>query len=316
VLWGIFIYIALSGAAKGLDHGFEREFENVAINSMFVWTEQTSKPYGGFKTGRWLQLKLSDAELLKTRVPAIEYIASRNVKGMWGVPPANVVNGHKTGQYNIYGDFPVLVKIAAKKIYDGGRFLNQSDVDHARKVAVIGERTRKELFEKDENPVGQFIRVDGVYFKVIGVHKFVPGGGFETDGDIYIPFSTYKTLYNTGENVGWFAIAAYNDADVIQVEKDVKSVLKMIHRVAPDDERAIGSFNLGEVFNRIMGSDRHRQYFADRGQGAHQGIRYPARAGRYAGGNTRADYPGVCFFDLVRRNHGNHPWCAGFIWYR
>lgn len=256
VLWGIFIYITLSGAAKGLDHGFEREFEDVAINSMFIWAEHTSLPYAGYKTGRWPQLKLSDVEILKTRVPEIEYIAPRNVKGMWGVPPANVVNGQKSGEYNIYGDFPVLVKIAAKKIYDGGRFLNESDIEHARKVAVIGERTQKELFEKDENPIGRYIRVDGVFFKVIGVHKYVPGGGFETDGDIYIPFTTYQKLYNTGEEVGWFALAAYDNADVIQAEKDVKATLKRIHRVSPYDERAFGSFNLGEMFNRIMGFSR------------------------------------------------------------
>ena len=54
----------------------------------------------------------------------------------------------------------------------------------------------------------------------------------------------------------WFTIAAYDNADVVQVEKDVKQTLKRIHRVAPKDERAFGSFNLGEVFNRIMGFAR------------------------------------------------------------
>ena len=37
VLWGIFIYITLSGSAKGMDNGFDKAFENVAINSMFLW---------------------------------------------------------------------------------------------------------------------------------------------------------------------------------------------------------------------------------------------------------------------------------------
>ena len=88
---------------------------------------------------------------------------------------------------------------------------------------------------------------------MIGVHKFNPGGGFETDGDIFIPFETFRNLYNTGDKVNWFVIAAYEDADVIAVEKKVKEVLKRIHKVSPDDERAFGSFNLGEVFNRITG---------------------------------------------------------------
>lgn len=253
VLWGIFIYIALSGTAKGLDNGFEKQFKNVAMNSLFAWAQRTSIPYAGFKTGRQLQLKLEDASTLKRRIPEIEYIAPRNAKGVFGGPPAQMVRGQKTGNYNVYGDFPVFTKIATKKIYNGGRFINDQDIKYRRKICVIGERTQKELFEKEEDPVGKYIRIDGIYFQIVGIHKFVPGGGFESDSDVFIPFTTYKTLYNTGQNVDWFSIAAYPEADVIQVEKDVKTTLKKIHNVAPDDERAFGSFNLGEIFSRIQG---------------------------------------------------------------
>ena len=257
VLWGIFIYIALSGSANGLDNGFEREFENIAMNSMFVWAQSTSIPYEGFKTGRNPQLKLKDAQTLRNNIPEIQFIAPRNVRGVFdGSSGSQIVRGAKSGTYNIYGDFPEYTKIATKKIYNKGRFINQSDIDNSRKVCVIGERTQKELFEEGEEPVGKFVRIDDIYFQVIGVHKYVQGGGFESDGDVFIPFATFRKLYNTGENVEWFTIAAYDDADVVQVEKDVKQTLKRIHRVSPKDERAFGSFNLGEVFNRIMGFAR------------------------------------------------------------
>jgi len=253
VLWGIFIYIALSGAAKGLDNGFEKQFETVAMNSMFVWAQSTSMPYDGYKTGRQLQLKLGDVTILQNRIPEIQNIAPRNVRGVFGDEPGLIVRGQKSGNYAVYGDYPVFTQIATKKIYDGGRFINDEDIEQTRKVCVIGERTQKELFEEDEDPIGGYIRIDNIYFQVVGVHKFTPGGGFESDSDIYIPFTTYRKLYNTGENVGWLTIAAYDDADVVQAEEDVKSVLKGIHRVDPKDERAFGSFNLGEIFNRIMG---------------------------------------------------------------
>jgi putative ABC transport system permease protein len=213
-------------------------------------------PYEGFKTGRQIQLKLGDVGVLQNRIPEIEYIAPRNVRGVFDSEPASVVRGQKFGNYAVYGDYPVFTKIATKKIYDNGRFLNDEDIAQSRKVCVIGERTQKELFEEDEDAVGGYLRIDKVYFQVVGVHKFVPGGGFEGDGDIFIPFTTYRKLYNTGDDVGWFSIAAYDDADVIKVEEEVKSVLKSIHRVHPDDERAFGSFNLGEIFNRIMGFAR------------------------------------------------------------
>jgi len=253
VLWGIFIYIVLSGAAQGLNNGFEKQFQNVAMNSMFTFAQSTSMPYKGFKTGRQLQLKLKDVTILKNRIPEIQYIAPRNVKGVFGSGPAQIIRAGKVGSYAVYGDYPISTKIATKKIYDGGRFVNDEDIELTRKVCVIGERTQKELFENDENPIGGYIRIDNVFFQVVGVHKFTPGGGFESDSDIYIPFTTFRKLYNTGENVGWFAIAAYDDADVIKVEENVKAVLKKIHNVNPKDNRAIGSFNLGALFKRIFG---------------------------------------------------------------
>ncbi len=253
VLWGIFIYITLSGASKGLDNGFEREFEEVAINSLFVWAQNTSIPYDGFRTGRRMQLKLDDKAFLDKRIPQLQYIAPRNARGAFGGSGSTVKRKGKSGSYAIFGDFPILVKIATKDIYDGGRFINQSDIDYQRKVCVIGERTQAELFEAKEDPIGAFIEIDGMYFKVVGVHKFTPGGGFESDSDIFIPFTTFKLLYNTGNRVSWFAMAAYDDADVVAVEADIKAALRIKHRVHPNDERAFGSFNLGEIFNRVKG---------------------------------------------------------------
>ncbi|MBD0778278.1 ABC transporter permease [Maribacter sp. ANRC-HE7] len=253
VLWGIFVYIGLSGAAKGMDNGFEKVFKTVSMNSMFVWGQSTSKPYGGFKTGRQMQLKLDNVTELQNRIPEIQYIAPRITLGNFGSDPIYTVRGQKSGTYTINGDYPVYTKIATKKIFDGGRFINDEDIRQARKVCVIGERNLQELFEKDENPVGQYIRIGSVYFQVIGVHKMAQGVSFDNDGDIFIPFSTYRKLYNSGDNIGYMCIAAYDDADVVQVEKDVKSILKSIHKVAPDDDRAFGSFNLGEMFTKISG---------------------------------------------------------------
>ena len=254
VLWGIFIYITLSGSSNGLDNGFDKEFENIAMNSMFIWTQQTSMPYKGFKTGRRPRLKISDAKVLLNNVPDIQYIAPRNARGVFGgSPPATIVRKSKSGNYNIYGDFPDYTKIATKKIFKGGRFINQIDIDLSRKVCVIGERTKKELFVEGEKVIGEYIKLDDVFFQIVGVHKYIQGGGFETDGDIFIPFTTFKNIYNTGEKVGWFTIAAYDDSNVLDVEKQIKNTLKRIHNVNPKDERAISGFNLGEIFNKIKG---------------------------------------------------------------
>lgn len=253
VLWGIFIYIALAGAAKGMDHGFEKAFETIARNSLFVWAQSTSMPYEGFKTGRPIQLKVGDTNALRNKIPELQYIAPINVKGAFGDSAATTVHVDKSGSYTVWGFFPVYAKIATKKIYDNGRFINEEDMAQARKVCVIGERTQQELYDKDEDPLGTYIRIDNVYFQVVGVHKFSQSMPFETDGDIIIPFATYKKLYNTGDNIAFFSLAAYDAADAVAVEKKIKDVLRNVHRVHPEDERAFGSVNIGEIFNKIMG---------------------------------------------------------------
>lgn len=253
VLWGIFIYIALSGAAKGLDNGFDKVFKTVAINSMFVWAQSTSMPYDGFKTGRQLQLKLEDVQTIQNRIPEVQYIAPRITQGQFGSDPVYTIRGQKSGSYTLNGDYPVYTKISTKKIYDGGRFINEQDIELARKVIVIGERVEQELYAKDEDPIGTWIRVGNVYFQVIGVHKLAQGVSFDSDSAMFIPFTTYQKLYNSGDNIGYMCIAAFDDVDVVQVEKDIKTLLKNIHRVDPNDERAFGSFNLGEQFSKTMG---------------------------------------------------------------
>jgi len=253
VLWGIFVYIGLSGAAKGMDNGFDKVFKTVSMNSMFIIGRNTSIPYDGFKTGRQVQLNLSDVTTLENRIPEIQFIAPRIDMGNFGTDPVYTVRGQKSGTYPINGDFPVYTKIATKQIFDGGRFINDEDMEQARKVCVIGERNLQELFEKDEDPIGQYVRIGDVYFQVVGVHKLAKGVSFDNDNAIFIPFSTFRKLYNTGDDVGYLCIAAYDDVDVVQVEKDIKALIKNIHRIHPDDERALLSFNLGEAFGKVMG---------------------------------------------------------------
>ena len=177
---------------------------------------------------------------------------SKNSKGNFGSQGAYISNGTRSGTYNIYGDYPILKVVSQKDIYEGGRFINELDIREERKVCVIGERTQKELFKDEENPIGQVININGIYFKVIGIHKFFDqgGGSFDDDGDIHVPFSTFKRLYNTGNAVGFLLVAGYDDIDIVDVEDKVKIKLKEIHKVHPEDNRAIGSFNLGSFFTR------------------------------------------------------------------
>ncbi|MBG6132947.1 putative ABC transport system permease protein [Aquimarina sp. EL_43] len=252
VTWGVFLFVFLLGMAKGLDNSFRSQFNDFATNTMFVWGQQTSIPNEGFKRGRRMQLTLNDVETLESQVDDIEYIAPRNVTGQWGTPPGQFVKGSKSGAFKVFGDYPTIDKVSKKKIFKGGRFINEEDIKYERKVCVIGEDIYKQFYDKDEEAIGDFVRINGIYFKVIGVYKPTQSG-FEGDDSIFLPFTTFQTIFNQGENISWMVITAKPDKNIVNTEATIKTTLKRIHNVHPDDTQAFGSFNLGEEVAKING---------------------------------------------------------------
>ncbi|GAA4273970.1 ABC transporter permease [Aquimarina gracilis] len=252
VTWGVFLFVVLLGMAKGLDNSFRSQFNDFATNTMFVWGQQTSIPNGGFKRGRRMQLTLDDVEALRSQVNDIEYITPRNVTGQWGTPPGQFVRGSKSGAFKVFGDYPTIDKVSKKKIFDGGRFINEEDITYERKVCVIGEDIYKQFYDKDENAIGDFVRINGIYFKVIGVYKPTQSG-FEGDDSIFLPFTTFQTIFNQGKNISWMVITAKEDRNIVNTETKIKTLLKRIHNVHPEDTQAFGSFNLGEEVAKVNG---------------------------------------------------------------
>lgn len=251
VLWGIFLFITLLGAARGMENGFDREFKNLATNSVFIWAQRTDRPYKGFQRGRGLRLKIQDAEAIGKQIPEIEFVVPRNVQGVFGGAPAQMKRKTNLKTYKLFGDYPSLDNVNKVKLLDG-RFINSKDINDFRKVCVIGEKIVDELFEKDEKPVGDFLEINGSFFQIVGTYKD-NGTSFEGDDSVYIPFSTYQKINNTGDFIGWMVVAAEKEADIERIEAEAKSILKRRHNVHPDDERAFGSFNFGEMFAKITG---------------------------------------------------------------
>lgn len=245
VWWGILLLIGLLGSARGMENSFNKLFGDFATNSVFVWSQNTAKPFKGFQEGRRIQLKLRDAEIIAKEVKGIEFMVPRNMGN------ALVIRNFQSGNYGVYGDYPLLDKVQ-KKNMKYGRFINQIDITEKRKIAVISEDIYKQLFEKDEDPIGQYVQLNSINFKVAGVFKVGMGGG-GPQGDIHIPFTTFQQIYNTGNDMGWMMITGKPEYSIKQIEKDAKLILKNLHKVHPKDKRAFGSFNLGKMFGKLTG---------------------------------------------------------------
>jgi putative ABC transport system permease protein len=248
--WGIFMLIVTIGMSNGLENGIRHMFSGFTSNGVFVWGGKTSISHNGFPEGRRLHLYSSDIEKVERQVEGIDILAPRNQLGGYR-GGNNVKYNNKTGAFSVNGDIPDIRKVYLWKV-PKGRFINQTDMDQHRKVAVIGTRVRDVLFE-GKNPIGEYIQINNVFFRVIGIFK-PQTSGERTERDlqtIIIPLSTFQNVFNSRKYINWFAIVCDDDAKGSDVEAAVKNVLRISHKVHPDDDRAFGSFNVEERYGQM-----------------------------------------------------------------
>lgn len=254
VFWGIFILVILLSASQGLQNGIKRQMGGLSTNTMFMWTQATSKPYKGLPQGRNFNFKNPDVEALKRDIDGLLYVSPRNQLGGFR-GSNNVVRGTKTGAYNVYGDYPEFILQQPMNILKG-RFINYGDIANNRKVTVIGEGVIRELYAPGEEALGSYIKVQGVNFLVVGVYKSISnmgGDAEESQKQLFIPFTTFQQAFNYGDVVGWMTITAEDDKPITDLKEDVFKLLKDRHTVDPTDDRAIGHFDLYQEFKKING---------------------------------------------------------------
>ena len=252
VFWGIFILVILLAAGNGLENGVKKGFDGIATNTMFMWSQTTSKAYKGLPKVRRYDFRNSDVAALKAALPDLLYVSPRNQLGDFN-GTNNVVRGTKTSAFTIYGDYPELIKQQPMDIIKG-RFVNQQDILERRKVAVIGKGVITELYGKKEEAVGTYVKINGINFMVVGVYNSKQQGGNaeQEQKNIFIPFTTFQQAFNYGDKVGWMALTAKDGTSITELKPKILEKIKALHYVNPADERAVGNFDLYEQYNKVQ----------------------------------------------------------------
>jgi len=250
VFWGMFMLVVMVGAGVALQRGMSANIQGFATNSCFVWSQETSEPYKGFKKGRNWNMQNEDIGLLIDKVPEIQYLAPV----LFGGGSANnVTRNDKSGNYGVKGNYPSYNQIDESKM-TYGRYINDIDISEKRKVCVIGERVYQVLFPKDENPIGKNVQVNGIYFQVVGVarHTSDINIGGNAEESVVLPFSTMQQAFHQGNIVHFLAVTAKPGIKVKVIEDKIHAVLSAQHNISPDDKKAIGGFNMEDIFNIFL----------------------------------------------------------------
>lgn len=244
VMWGIFMLVVLLGVSEGLQNGIETSFNDDAINSIWVRSGKTSVAYKGLKPGRQIQYTTEDFNEVLRTVQGIEYATMRYM--VW--------NAEVTYK-NEYGSYPIRAvnpdhQFIENSIILSGRFLSNEDILSKRKLAVIGKDVQKDLFPK-EDPIGKYIQVFGIPFKIIGV--FEDAGSDSEMRYIYVPITIGQQIFGAGDNIHMFMVTTGTLplAQTIKMSDEIEDLLKRKHTVAQNDDAAIYVRNNNEEFKQI-----------------------------------------------------------------
>ena len=251
VFWGIFILILLLAAGKGLENGIRMDFGDIATNTMFMWTQTVNKSYKGLSKGRQFSYDLDDVRDIRNNVNNLRFVSPRNRLGGYR-GGSNVIRGLKSGGFDVYGDYPEIIKQEPMEIVEG-RFINYNDIDSKRKVAIIGQSVKKSLYDIGEEVLGSYIKINGVNFMVIGQYKKKTSGGDseEEQKQIFVPFTAFSQAFNRGDKVGWMAITAMDGTPITDIKESIFDIVKENHKIHPEDDRAVGHFDLYQQFRRV-----------------------------------------------------------------
>ena len=241
---GIFIFVVLFGLGNGLKNSFKEFFLDDATNTISIFAGKTSKPYKGFKADRRIEFDNSDLEDIKINFPFfLEYITPRISRG------AVVKYKNEYDNYTTRGVAPSH-QFAENTIIMEGRFINTLDINSNRKHAVIGRLVAQDLFD-DENPVGQFIDMGGIAFKVVGV--FQDDGGDNEERFIYIPYTTRQQIEKGNDKVDQIIVAfkpQLGRSGAVAFEKKLRKFLKEKKSIAPSDPNGLFFRNLTDALEQ------------------------------------------------------------------
>jgi putative ABC transport system permease protein len=243
---GILIFIILFGLGEGLKNSYSDLFLNEANNVIFIYPGKTTKPYGGFKTNRIIELKNNDViAVAKEFSDRIEYV---NPKLFVSEPIKYKLDSY---QFEINAVAPSN-QFIEKHVLMQGRYINEKDVDEKNKVTTIGRLVARDIF-KDENPIGKFINIGSRAFKVVGVFQDISGDTEENK--LIIPYSTRQQILKGTDVIGNLAITFDQNIDgsgAVKLSNEIKSLLKKRKSIDPSDPSGIRVRNVADEIDRSL----------------------------------------------------------------
>lgn len=247
VFWGVFMLVALMGGGKGLKDLLQTNFDGFATNSAFVMAQPTTKAYAGFKKGRQWSMEYKDVDRMKSQVAELDVVTPVVMRGS-----VSAVFKERKSSCSVKGLLADYQEVETPQMFYG-RYLNAMDIAQQRKVCVLGKRVYKDLFPGGENPCGQMVCIDNIYYNVVGV-DYNTGSisiGSNTENTVVIPLTLLQQAYNMGNRVDLLCVTAKPGITMSDIIGKMRAVVARAHSIDAEDEKGLMVLNTEVIFGMV-----------------------------------------------------------------
>ena len=241
IVWGIASVILLVGLGRGFSVDSKKRMQTLGKDLVIVWGGRTSSQVGGLAAGREVSLTIEDARLVRDECYQVKNVSPELRRSVPEVSQFNSANRGVVGMWPSYQQFRSL-------LLSEGRLLTDEDEREARRVVILGDAARQQLFS-GQPAVGAALSIKGVPYSVIGVlQKKKQNSNYSgPDNDyLYAPYSAVARDFPPPQKPG--IVRGYLDDIVFEVahpEEHEEAVLQVrrtlgrIHHFDPKDKDAL-----------------------------------------------------------------------------
>lgn len=227
VVIGVASVVAMVSLGEGAKRDILQNIRDLGANLLIVRPGRQQKGHRRAEVVR--TLTLVDAEKIRRLVPHVTAVAP-TISGAGQVKYLN-----RNGYTTVVGVTPSFLSVRSYDVARG-TFIAHRDVAGARRVVALGRKVADDLFGR-RDPLGEYVKIDGINFDVIGVMgEKGDMGWFNADDQIFIPITTYQKRLFGQSHVQDISVQVDGEERMPQVAEEIAHLLRRTHRIGPDDD--------------------------------------------------------------------------------
>ena len=239
IAWGIASLVLMSALCDGFRMGQRKNMAQLGNSIVLVWGGRTERQAGGQRAGRWIGLNQNDVQVVREQCPLVEVVAGEVKREGF------VSSEFNSGRFNTLGVTPEYLHLRSFPVAKG-RAIDPADVQEGRRVCVIGNSVKKQLFEARE-ALGRRLTIKGYPYQIVGVlsekNQNSSYDGWDND-KVLIP---QTSLLRDCPPTAWWWREGRIDTLVYRpvsiqdwkaAQQQVRSTLARLHEFDPLDEAA------------------------------------------------------------------------------